>query len=127
MDEPGQQSRHAVPRVAAGGDEHATTVVVHIAIPRGTLRTWRIHADATLHVQGARIWVTRICSPYDFWVQPHGELRLRRGERIWISVDGDCTAHVSLTSPITQTNRMWSKWTGWLADIAFDLFTPRPR
>ncbi|WP_118184788.1 DUF2917 domain-containing protein [Paraburkholderia phosphatilytica] len=126
MDEPGQQLPQSIPGSVGMRDEQST-VVVHVTVQPGTLRTWRLCADATLQVHGARIWVTRTQSPYDFWLDSHAELRLRRGERIWVSVDGNHTAHMSLTSYVRHTRGAWAKWLGWLADIAFDLLVPRPR
>ncbi|WP_027209713.1 DUF2917 domain-containing protein [Burkholderia sp. WSM2232] len=72
-------------------------VVVHFPVASGATLTWRVEADSTLAVNGARLWLTRISSPYDHWLVPGQTISLQRGERIWLSTDGERTAHVSLT------------------------------
>jgi hypothetical protein len=71
---------------------------IHFAVPPARTLTWRLAANSTLRVFDARVWVTRIHSPYDHWVQPGETLRLARGERIWLSTDADVSARVTLTS-----------------------------
>lgn len=78
-------------------DERLPKVVVHFPVAPGATLTWRVEADSTLAVNGARLWLTRVSSPYDHWLVPGQTFSLQRGERIWLSIDGERTAHVSLT------------------------------
>ncbi|WP_025599872.1 DUF2917 domain-containing protein [Burkholderia sp. WSM2230] len=78
-------------------NERLPKVVVHFQVAPGATLTWRVEADSTLAVQGARLWLTRISSPYDHWLVPGQTFSLQRGERIWLSTDGEHIAHVSLT------------------------------
>ncbi|WGS44289.1 DUF2917 domain-containing protein [Burkholderia sp. JSH-S8] len=73
-------------------------VVLHFAVaPRKTL-TWRARHDAELRVHDATLWLTRVGSVDDYWMQPGDVLRLRRGDRIWLSTDGDRPAEASITT-----------------------------
>ena len=85
------------PRFASQQNERLPKVVVHFPVAPGTTLTWRVEAHSTLAVNGARLWLTRVCSPYDYWLVPGQTINLQRGERIWLSTDGERTAHVSLT------------------------------
>ncbi|CAD6532543.1 DUF2917 domain-containing protein [Paraburkholderia metrosideri] len=111
--------------VAYQHDERLPKIVVHFSVMPGVTLTWCIEADSTLAVQGARIWLTRISSPYDHWLVPGAEIRLQRGERVWLSTDADQVARVSLTSQL----RMRRGWPGrWLAKLAgVGLGAPTPR
>ncbi|KVN32289.1 hypothetical protein WJ63_06095 [Burkholderia pyrrocinia] len=73
-------------------------VVLHFAVaPRKTL-TWRARHDAELRVHDATLWLTRVGSVDDYWMQPGDVLRLRRGDRIWLSTDEDRPAEASITT-----------------------------
>jgi hypothetical protein len=48
-----------------------------------------------LTVQGAGVWVTRSNDVEDYLLDPGDCLRLRRGERLWLSVEGDRPAYVA--------------------------------
>lgn len=98
-------------------------IVIHFAVMRGTIVSWRLSAAAELRVHGARIWLTRIVSPYDYWMQPGDVIRLYRGERIWLSVDDDADrdAEVSLTSgyaePCGAIRRRVARLSAWFSDM----------
>ncbi|KVO06232.1 hypothetical protein WL05_24435 [Burkholderia ubonensis] len=73
-------------------------VVIHFAVaPRKTL-TWRAPNDAELRAHDATLWVTRLASIDDYWMRPGDVLRIPRGERIWLSADGNLPAEVSITT-----------------------------
>ena len=36
-------------------------------------------------MHGARVWLTRVSSPYDYWLAPGDEFRLQRGERVFLN------------------------------------------
>ena len=52
---------------------------------------------------GAPLWVTRSNDVEDYWLAPGRSLRLRRGERLWLSVEGQRTAHVAFVAPLPRT------------------------
>lgn len=81
-------------------DDALPALSIHFALPAAGTLTWRVRADSTLRVYGARIWLTRARSPYDHWLDPGEMLRVHRGERLWISADGGgggTAARVTLT------------------------------
>ena len=96
-------------------DERLPKVVVHFSVMPGATLTWRVEADSTLAVQGARLWLTRISSPYDHWLAPGDEFRLQRGERVWLSTDGDAGARVSLSCALPARRGWLGRWLGRLA------------
>jgi hypothetical protein len=79
---------------------------IHFAVPDGRTLTWRVAADSTVRVHGARIWLTRARSPYDHWLNPGDTLRVLRGERIWLSSDPSDPAntHELQTARVTITS-----------------------
>ncbi|CAE6719507.1 hypothetical protein R69658_04650 [Paraburkholderia aspalathi] len=96
-------------------DERLPKVVVHFSVVRGATLTWRVDADSTLSVQGARLWLTRVSSPYDHWLEPGNEFRLQRGERVWLSTDSERTARVSLSCALPARRGFVRRWLGRLA------------
>ncbi|WP_310632767.1 DUF2917 domain-containing protein [Paraburkholderia sp.] len=113
MDEASQQpgACSAVPAFAAdfGADFGAHDVAlpaqsIHFAVPTSATLTWRVIADGTLRVYGARIWVTRARSPYDHWLNPGDVLRVHRGERLWLSADIDDTSTHRAAARVTLTS-----------------------
>lgn len=54
-------------------------------------------------VHGAPLWVTRSNDVEDYWLAPGRSLRLRRGERLWLSVDGAAPACVAFVAPLPRT------------------------
>ncbi|PCE32575.1 DUF2917 domain-containing protein [Burkholderia ubonensis] len=74
------------------------SVVIHFAVaPRKTL-TWRAPNDAEIRTHDAPLWLTRQTSVDDYWIRPGDVLRIPRGERIWLSTDGDLPAEASITT-----------------------------
>lgn len=106
-------------------DERLPKVVVHFSVLPGATLTWRVDADSTLAVQGARVWLTRVSSPYDHWLAPGDEFRLQRGDRVWLSTDGEAAAHVSLSSLLPARRGVIGRWLGWLAWLSVGAPTPR--
>jgi hypothetical protein len=111
--------------VAYQRDERQPTIVVHFSVLPGATFTWRIEADSTLAVQGARLWLTRISSPYDHWLAPGARIRLQRGERVWLSTDGEHAARVSLTSTLIVRRGWMARWLARLASLGLGAPTPR--
>ncbi|CAB3674433.1 DUF2917 domain-containing protein [Paraburkholderia rhynchosiae] len=105
--------------------ERLPKVVVHFPVTPGATLTWRVEADSTLDVKGARLWLTRICSPYDHWIAPGQTFQLQRGERIWVSADGDRAAQVSLTYALPAKGGIFKRWLTRLACLSLGPPTPR--
>lgn len=105
--------------------EHPAKIVVHFSVAPATTLTWRVDADSTLTVHGARAWITRIDFPYDYWLDPGQTLRLQRGERIWLSCEDTRIARVSLSCPLPAQRGVLSRWLGRLAWLS--LGPPMPR
>jgi len=80
--------------------------------------------DSTrLTADGAPLWVTRSNDIEDYWLQPGAALHLRRGERLWLSVEGNETAQARFVAPLTRralvgdwlgalTERFAARWRG---------------
>jgi hypothetical protein len=85
-------------------------MVIHLAVVPGRTLAWKLSAEAELRVQGARVWLTRIGSPYDYWLQPGDVLRLRRGECIWLSTDGPVPAEALLASTYVEPCGTLRRW-----------------
>lgn len=112
----------AIPGTAVPAHAVSPEMVIRFAVAPGHTVPWRVLANSELRVGTARVWVTRIISPYDFWLQPGDVLRLTRGERIWVSTDADISAEIALVSVYAQARRPMFKWlerlSNYLADIA---------
>ena len=106
-------------------DERLPKVDVHFEVQPGATLSWRVESNAELSVQRARVWLTRVASPYDFWLQPGHSLQLHRGERVWVSADGNVAARLTLTSH-PQARRGWvSRWLQRLAWLSLEVHAPR--
>jgi hypothetical protein len=57
----------------------------------------RVARSTRLTVQGAGVWVTRSNDVEDYLLEPGECLRLRRGERLWLSVTGERPACVAFS------------------------------
>lgn len=78
--------------------------------------TFEIHAGETvpmkvvnstrLTVHGGPVWVTRSDDVEDYWLEPGHTLRLRRGERLWLSVEGAPAARVAFAIPARPSERL---------------------
>ncbi|MBV8628731.1 MAG: DUF2917 domain-containing protein [Paraburkholderia sp.] len=102
-------------------------MVIHFAVMPGQTVSLRLGADSELRVSTTRIWLTRIFSPYDYWLRPGDIIRVQRGERIWFSSDGDEVAEVTLTSQYIERRHALSRWiTRWTEQL-FDLSAVRSR
>jgi hypothetical protein len=111
--------------VAYQQDESLPKVVVHFSVMPGATLTWRVEADSTLTVQGERLWLTRVSSPYDHWLAPGGTFQLRRGERVWLSTDGERAARVSLSCALPAQGGVVRRWLGRLAWMSLSPLAPR--
>lgn len=79
----------------------------------GEIVPMMVARSTRLTVEGAGVWVTRSNDVEDYLLDPGDCLQLRRGERLWISVEGDGSACVafSVAVPIRDGVR------NWLADL----------
>ncbi len=111
--------------VAYQQHERLPKVVVHFSVMPGATLTWRVEADSTLAVKDERLWLTRISSPYDHWLDPGQTFQLQRGERVWLSTEGECAARVSLSYALPPKVGLFRRWLGRLAWLS--LGPPAPR
>jgi len=59
----------------------------------------KVARSTKLVVRGGAVWVTRSDDTEDYWLQPGHTLRLRRGERLWISAEGTPRATIAFSVP----------------------------
>ncbi len=107
--------------------EQLPKVVIHFEVQPGATLSWRVEANAELQVQRERVWVTRVTSPYDYWLQPGLSLQLRRGERIWISTDANIAARLSLTAYPSARRGIVGRWLERLSLLNPDVYAPHSR
>jgi hypothetical protein len=108
-------------------EERLPRVVVHFAVQPGATMSWRVEANTELLVQGARVWLTRAASPYDHWLQIGETFRLQRGERVWVSADGDTPARLSLTTHPVKSRGTLVRLIERCSSLGADIFAPRSR
>ena len=109
----------------AARETHAPRMVIHLSlVPQQTV-SWRVVADSEVRAHGSRVWLTRIFSPHDYWMQAGDVIRIARGERIWLSADGDRPTEVTLTSDYVERRRLFARrplrWLGRALDILLPL------
>lgn len=98
----------------------APKMVIHLSLlPQQTV-SWRVISDSEVRAHGPHVWLTRIFSPHDYWMQAGDVIRIARGERIWLSADGDRPVEVTLTSEYVERRRLFGqrplRWLGRLVD-----------
>jgi len=109
-------------------EERFPRVVIHFAVQPGATMSWRVEANTELLVQGARVWLTRAASPYDHWLQIGETFRLHRGERVWISTEGNMAARISLTThPAGTRDTLMRRLLERCSSLGADIFAPRSR
>jgi DUF2917 family protein len=82
-------------------------------IRNGELLPLKVARSTKLTVRGGAIWVTRSDDTEDYWLQPGHTLRLRRGERLWLSAEGATHAKITFSVPTRCDERALN----WLARI----------
>ena len=117
----------AAPETTASAHKLSPEMVIRFVVQPGQTASWRVRADSELRVGTARVWVTRIFSPYDYWLQTGDVLRVMRGERIWLSTDANIAAEISLTSAYAIARRPLFKWIERLRDYLADISQLRSR
>jgi len=118
MDQVSQQSVSS----SLSGDEagvfaRCPRITIHFSVVPLKTVEWRVRADSELQVKGACVWLTRLRSDYDHWLLPGDTIRLKRGERIWLSVDGEMSADVAVTHHYAGFSSRMSRWFGRLASL----------
>jgi hypothetical protein len=96
----------AAPETSASAHARSPEMVIRFVVQPGQTASWRVRADSELRVGTARVWVTRIFSPYDYWLQ---------------------TAQISLTSAYAIARRPLFKWIERLRDYLADISQLRSR
>jgi len=117
----------AAPETSASAHALSPEMVIRFVVQPGHTASWRVRSDSELRVGTARVWVTRIFSPYDYWLQTGDVLRVSRGERIWLSTDANIAAEISLTSAYAVARRPLFKWIERLRDCLADISLLRSR
>jgi hypothetical protein len=74
----------------------------------------KITRSTRLAVSGGAVWVTRSDDVEDYWLEPGKTLRLRRGERLWLSVERGACARVAFLVP----TRPEQKALNWLSRVS---------
>jgi hypothetical protein len=117
----------ATPETSASAHALSPEMIIRFVVQPGHTASWRVRSDSELRVGTARVWVTRVFSPYDYWLQTGDVLRVTRGERIWLSTDANIAAEISLTSAYAVARRPLFKWIERLRDGLADISVLRSR
>jgi hypothetical protein len=111
----------------SAGEQRAPRMVIHLALVPGRTFSWRVKANSEIRAFGARVWLTRIYSPYDYWLLPGEMVQVARGERIWVSADGDDPAEVTLSCEYVLRRWMLRRWVDRWREFAFGILPLRTR
>jgi hypothetical protein len=90
--------------------EASRLFAVTFALTPGETVSWRVRRDSRIAVNGARVWLTRTQDPWDYWLVPGIEINLQRGERVWLSPDGQSGAEITLTTHVPKPRRAMRNW-----------------
>ncbi len=82
---------------------------IELEIRSGETLPMKVARSTKLIVHGGAVWVTRSDDTEDYWLQPGHTLRLRRGERLWLSAEGGTFARVAFTVP-TRCDQRALNW-----------------
>jgi hypothetical protein len=128
MDQPSPQFDQHVPHsLSRPCDEKLPKVSLHFEVQPGATLSWRIEANGELCVLRERVWLTRAASPYDHWLQPGQPLQLKRGERVWVSTDGEIAARLVLTTYPHARRGIVGRWLTRLSVLNPDIYAPHSR
>jgi hypothetical protein len=109
------------------GEKHSPRMVIHLSLVSRQTVSWRVTVDCEIRAHGERVWLTRMFSPYDYWLQAGDVIRVARGERIWFSADGERPAEVTLSSDHVGRRRMFDRWRLRWLERAFEILSPVAR
>lgn len=87
-------------------------VVLHATLAPSSAVSWRMTVDTELRAQGAPVWLTRAGHLDDYWLRPGDVIHLLRGERVWLSAEGEAPAHVTLTTEWCERRPFLQRWLG---------------
>ncbi|MCC8392122.1 DUF2917 domain-containing protein [Paraburkholderia sp. MMS20-SJTR3] len=73
----------------------------------------KVARSTKLTVRGGTVWLTRSDDIHDYWLQPGNTVHLRRGERLWLSAEGEHFAKVTFSVPTRYDERALN----WLARL----------
>jgi hypothetical protein len=116
-----------LPHDQSAGEKYSSKMEIHLSLVSRQTVSWHMVADCEVRAHDERVWLTRMFSPYDFWLQSGDVIRVMRGERIWLSADGECPAEVTLTSDYVERRRMFDRWPLRWLERAFDILSPVAR
>ena len=85
-------------------------IVLHATLAPASAASWRMTVDTELRAQGAPVWLTRAGHLDDYWLRPGDVIHLSRGERVWLSAEGEAPAHVTLTSEWRERRPLVQRW-----------------
>lgn len=75
-------------------------------IAPGEMLPMMVAHSTRLSVHGAPVWVTRSNDVEDYWLAPGHSLRLRPGERLWLSAEGADPARVAFVAPLSRASML---------------------
>ena len=88
-------------------------IAMQFAVAPGKPVSCLVEASSEIHSNTARVWLTRECDDWDYWLLPGQSLRLHRGEKIWLSTDGNVAAELTLTHDYRQPRFQFARWWAW--------------
>ena len=111
MTEVRQQSIYAGrPGFIGRAESDLPTLIVCLPVAPNATLALQVTGNAEIRAHNAPVWVTRWCSPYDYWIRPGETFSLLRGDRIWVSTDGSSAAEISITMAYISRGGLLGKW-----------------
>ncbi|HEY3599890.1 MAG TPA: DUF2917 domain-containing protein [Paraburkholderia sp.] len=102
-------------------------ISLHFAVEPDKVFGWEFAAESELRVYRERVWLTRLDSDYDYWLEPGETIRLPRWARIRISTDANAAAEISVTSAYVGRSGMIGRWLDRAASLVFGRLGPSLR
>jgi hypothetical protein len=88
---------------------------IQFELRAGETAPMRVNRSTRMTVHGGAVWVTRSDDVDDYWLEPGKTLGLRRGERLWLSVESGTSASVAF-HVLTRPDERAVNWFARLAD-----------
>jgi hypothetical protein len=102
-----------LPHDQSAGEKYSSKMEIHLSLVSRQTVSWHMVADCEVRAHGERVWLTRMFSPYDYWLHAGDVIRVAR--------------EVTLTSDYVERRRMFDRWPLRWLERAFDILSPVAR
>jgi Protein of unknown function (DUF2917) len=92
-------------------DGPALRAVIYVTLAPKGVAAWRMRTHTELRAHSSEVWLTREGHLDDYWLRSGDVVLLKRGERIWLSTDGDA-AQITFACQYINPRRGLRRWLG---------------